>query len=78
MDLGSERIQLKNDRMVLYFISDPDSSYYQSPAFLSVLQYVQKNPRRCNMKEANKKLTLSFGNVSSVSKALEILEGIGA
>ncbi|MFH0761301.1 MAG: transcription-repair coupling factor [Bacteroidota bacterium] len=76
MDLGIERIQLKNDRMVLYFISDPESSYYQSPSFLSVLQYIQKNPRRCNMKEANKKLTLSFGNVSSVSKAVEILEGI--
>jgi transcription-repair coupling factor (superfamily II helicase) len=78
MELGIERIQLKNDRMVLYFISDPDSSYYQSPAFLSVLQYVQKNPRRCTMKEANKKLTLSFGNVASVSKAVELLEGMGA
>jgi len=77
MDLGIERIQLKNDRMVLYFISDPDSDYYRSPIFSAVLDYVQQNPRRCQMKESINKLTLSFGNIRSVSQAVEILEGMG-
>ena len=77
MDLGIERIQLKNDRMVLYFISDPDSDYYRSPVFSAVLDYVQQNPGRCQMKESINKLTLSFGNIRSVSQAVEILEGMG-
>ncbi|MFO7615960.1 MAG: transcription-repair coupling factor [Bacteroidales bacterium] len=75
MKYGIERIQLKNDRMVLYFISDPESNFYQSGEFTAVLNYVQKNPKRCHMKEINGKLTLSFGNVRSVSKALELLGG---
>jgi len=75
MQYGIERIQLKNDRMVLYFVSDPESRFYQSPEFTAVLLYVQKNSKRCHMKEVNQKLTLSFGNVKSVSKALELLQG---
>jgi len=76
MDLGVERIQLKNDRMVLYFISNPESPFYQSPGFSAVLQFVQFNTKRCNMKELNGKLTLSFGNVGTVSKALDLISQI--
>jgi transcription-repair coupling factor (superfamily II helicase) len=76
MDIGVERIQLKNDRMVLYFISNQESPFYQSPEFSAVLQFVQFNSKRCNMKELNGKLTLSFGNVGNVSKALELISQI--
>jgi transcription-repair coupling factor (superfamily II helicase) len=77
MEFGIERIMLKNDRMVLYFISNQDSPFYQSAEFSQVLQYVQKNSKRCLMKEVNGKLTLSFGNIGSVRKAVELITGIG-
>ena len=73
MGLGIERIMLKSDKMVLYFVSDPESSYYQSAIFAKVLEFVQKHPRRCRMKEANNKLTLAFEQVTTVEKATKIL-----
>jgi transcription-repair coupling factor (superfamily II helicase) len=75
-EIGIERIQLKNNRMVCYFISNQNSPYYQSPEFSRVLQYVQKNPRICRMKETGGKLTLSFEGIKSVKRALDILHGI--
>lgn len=74
-NLGVERIMLKNQRMVLYFVSNQQSPFYSSPIFVKVLEYVQKNPKRCQMREANGKLTLSFDRIDRVSKALEVLSG---
>ncbi|MBT8259433.1 MAG: transcription-repair coupling factor, partial [Bacteroidia bacterium] len=49
--LGLEKLVLKDDKMVGYFIKDQDSPFYQSPAFTKVLKYVQNNPSACRMKE---------------------------
>lgn len=75
-ELGIERIQLKNSRMVCYFVSNQNSPYYQSPEFSRVLQFVQKNPRSCHMKEAGGKLTMSFEGIKEVRRGLEILRQI--
>jgi transcription-repair coupling factor (superfamily II helicase) len=72
-ELGIERIQLKNNRMVCYFISNQNSPYYQSDEFSRVLGFVQKNSRSCLMKEAAGKLTLSFDGIRSVRQALDTL-----
>ena len=70
MRLGIERIMMKNQKLVLYFISNMDSPFFNSPAFSQVLNYVQNNPRRCQMREKNGKLTLSFERIPSVKQAL--------
>ena len=75
-EIGIERIQLKNSRMVCYFISNQNSSYYQSPEFSRVLQFVQRSPKSCHMKEASGKLTLSFEGIRAVKRALDILKSI--
>ncbi len=76
LQLGIERIMLKNKKMVLYFVSNQESSYYNSPTFVRILEFVQKHPRHCQMREKNEKLTLSFERIMSVSKALEILRAL--
>lgn len=76
MHIGFEKLFLKNNRMVGYFIPKQDSPYYQSEAFTKVLKYVQQNPRLCKMKESNGKLTLSFENIRSVDAAIEALRPI--
>jgi len=77
IQLGMEKIILKNKKMICQFISDPQSSFYQSPVFVKVLRYVQANPQICRMKEGNNRLSLTFEKVKSVKKAKEILEGVG-
>jgi transcription-repair coupling factor (superfamily II helicase) len=74
--LGMEKIILKNQKMVCHFISDPQSIFYQSPAFSQVLKYVQTHHQNCRMKEGNNRLSLTFDKVKSVKKAKELLEEI--
>ena len=71
--IAIEKLVLKRGKMICYFVGDPESSFYQSPQFLQILQYVQKNPSRCRMKEGSKRLSLSFERVKSVSDALKII-----
>ena len=74
--LGIEKITLKNNIMINYFIANQNSLYYQSPIFTQVLNFVQQNPRSCAMKESQGKLTLTFRNVSSIQDAMAILTSI--
>jgi transcription-repair coupling factor (superfamily II helicase) len=76
MDIGFEKLILKNGRLIGYFISNQESPYYQSEIFTTVLQFVQFNSRTCKMKENNKKLTLSFDNVSSIDDAIAVLSKV--
>ena len=78
--LGIEKLVLKQGKMVAYFVSDQQSEYYTSNQFHKVLQFVQKNGNLCRMKEKETKnglrLLLTFENVKSVKRALELIEMI--
>ncbi len=77
IQLGMEKIILKNRKMICQFISDPQSPFYQSPVFGKVLHYVQTHPQTCRIKEGNNRLSLRFEKVKSVRQAREILQGVG-
>ena len=76
-NIGLEKIVMKQNRLIGYFISDQNSSFYQSPQFTKVLQFVQTNKTLCKMKEKQTKnglrLLLTFENIKSTKKALEVL-----
>ena len=74
--LGIEKIMLKQQKMFLYFVSNPDSPYYQSEAFGKILNYVGQHPRQCNFREVNAKRSVVIADVSSVASALSICRDI--
>ncbi len=78
--LGFERLILKQSKIIGYFVSDQESSYYQTSVFTKVLRFVQLNTEICTMKEKETKsglrLLLTFENITSVNKALEMLRKI--
>ncbi len=76
IQLGMEKIILKNGRMICYFISDQKSPFYQSPMFGKLLQYVQQHAKNCRMKEDGQKLSLTFPKVESIVLAKQILREI--
>ncbi len=76
MEIGFERLVLKNNRMSGYFIQKQNSPYYQSETFTKVLKFVQENGRICKMKENNNKLSLSFENIKSIDVAMAVLQSI--
>ena len=71
--LGCEKIMLKQGRMFLYFVSNPDSPYYQSEAFGRVLDYAGKNIRRCSLREQNGKRSMVISDVPTVKDAVQVL-----
>ncbi|MCL4139776.1 UNVERIFIED_CONTAM: hypothetical protein GTU68_055655 [Idotea baltica] len=79
-NIGFERLILKKKRMIGYFISDTQSSYYQTEMFTKVLQFVQKNPTTSVMKEKETRnglrLLLTFIRIDSIEKALEVLRKV--
>lgn len=75
--IGLEKVILKKQKFIGYFLSDQQSPFYQSPEFTKVLQYVQSHPNRCQLKEKQTRLGLRlllvFEGVTSVSNAIEVL-----
>ncbi len=74
--LGFERIVLKNQKLIAYFISNQDSPYYKSEIFSNILSFVQKNPDSISLKEINNKLTLTLENIDNISEAAGFLKTI--
>ncbi len=76
--LGIEKVFLKGGRMTLFFVTNPDSPYYRSPAFGKVISYLMQYPRRCDLREQNGKRSLLVHDVSRVEEALHVLGEIAA
>jgi len=78
--LGIEKLIMKQGKMICYFVSDQQSDYYTSSQFHKVLQFVQKQPALSRMKEKQTpnglRLLLTFENVKSIRRALELIEMI--
>ncbi|MDT0294199.1 transcription-repair coupling factor [Mesonia ostreae] len=76
--IGIEKIILKKGKMVGYFIADQQSAFYQTTTFTRVLQFVQSHPQQCIMKEKETRkglrLLLTFDKVTTVERALEVLQ----
>ncbi|MEM6514963.1 MAG: transcription-repair coupling factor [Bacteroidota bacterium] len=79
-NIGLEKVVLKQNRFIGYFINDQNSKFYQSDSFSKVLQYIQKRPKDCKMKEKKTRnglrLLLTFENIKTVHQALERLKEI--
>lgn len=75
---GIEKLLLKQNKMICYFVADQQSDYYQSQQFGKILQFVQLYPKLGELKEKNTKnglrLMYTFDHIKSVDKALEILQ----
>jgi transcription-repair coupling factor (superfamily II helicase) len=71
--LGFEKIVIRNETMIIHFISNQMSPYYRSTLFTGILGVIQHH-KEMKMKEHKDKLTLSLRNISSIDKALAVLE----
>ena len=78
--LGFEKLVMKQNKTIGYFIKDQQSSFYQSSNFTKILSYVQSHSSTCKMKEKETRqglrLLLIFDKVKSVEEALKVLQPI--
>jgi transcription-repair coupling factor (superfamily II helicase) len=74
--LGFEKLVIKNQKMICYFIQNPQSDYFQSPFFTKVLAFVQNHPHEVTLAEKFGKLRLSFKNIDSLKFARKRLSAL--
>jgi len=78
--IGIEKLVMKQDKMVGYFIADQQSEFYNSSRFTNVLRFVQQHGNICKIKEKETKnglrLLLTFEHVKSITKVLELMQMI--
>lgn len=71
--LGIEKLVMKNGVMILFFINDNNSKYFQSEAFDKIISYVYHNSRICEIRENSGKKSIKIKTVNSVAKATNVL-----
>ena len=72
IELGFEKIILKNGILIAYFVNNQLSGYYSSGKFSSILQFLQKQQKRFRIKEQKEKLYITVESVKSVEQAYNI------
>ncbi|MCR4959197.1 MAG: transcription-repair coupling factor [Prevotella sp.] len=82
-ELGCEKIMLKQGRMFLYFVQNPESPYYQSEAFDHVIDYATHEVLRCKMREMpapsgqrGMRRSMVIADVPTVEEAVRVLQTI--
>ena len=74
--LGIERIVFKEKCLLLYFVSNQESAFYQSPIFTRIIGWIHSNPRRVQLKETKGKLCLSSKHATSIQDIYDMLEAM--
>jgi transcription-repair coupling factor (superfamily II helicase) len=74
--IGIEKILLKNNLLIAYFVSDPNSQFYHSSLFVSIMNFVNRKQKQMNMKQKASRLSLTINNISSVKGGIRVLSEI--
>lgn len=75
MDLGFEKLMLKNGKMLCYFVSNGNSPYYKSSQFGNILVRIQ-HKRNCQLKQINGKPGLVVDKIINTNDALLFLDSL--
>lgn len=71
--LGFEKIKIKNGVLLLYFISDQQSSYFNSIIFGNITKYLQTRSH-FRLREKDNRLYIATSNIKTVKQAAKILQ----
>ena len=74
VQLGLEKIILKQDKMLCYFISDKEAAFFDSDIFGKLILSIQNQPKLARMQEHGGKLRLIIEDVSTIKKAIAVLD----
>lgn len=76
VELGFEKLILKNEQMRLYFVSDPESPYFESETFNHILSYIQTGTNKARLKQVGKNFMLVVEKMKNMSDVKNFLEAV--
>ncbi|NQV02596.1 MAG: hypothetical protein HQ542_08125, partial [Bacteroidia bacterium] len=71
--LGFEKLVLRKGGLAAFFLSDPESGFYQSEQFSAIIEFIKTHPVGCIMKQERDRLSLVFREVEGIEAALSKL-----
>ncbi|MEL6853195.1 MAG: transcription-repair coupling factor, partial [Bacteroidota bacterium] len=71
--IGIERVTLRGGMLRFYFVANQESSFFQSPIFTRVIEYVTTFPARVKIKETPKFLYLTYPEVKEIKRVLLLI-----
>lgn len=72
--LGFEKMLLKDQTLRCYFINKPDSPYFESEIFHSILQYIQTQTNKARLKQTGKLFLLVIDDIRNMQQMLKVLQ----
>jgi len=74
VELGFERMTLKQKTLRCYFVNNPDSSYFHSATFNAILLHLQTKTNKSHLKQVGKNFMLVTEHVHEMKQLQTILE----
>ena len=73
VELGFEKMFLKSETLKCFFVSNPDSPYFQSETFKGVLQFLQTGTNKARLKQVGKNGIFVVEDVKDMSALFRFL-----
>ena len=74
--LGMERVKVKNGLMIVQFVGEQNSPYYQSDVFLKLLESITANPAKFVLRQNNNRLAMTVRDIKDIDEAYRTLKSL--
>lgn len=68
VELGFEKMSLKDDILRCYFINRPDSPYFESQTFQQILSFIQTGTNKAKLKQSGRLFSMIVSEVKSMEQ----------
>ena len=74
VELGFERMTLKQDTLRCYFVNNPESPYFESRTFKAILEFIQTATNKGRLKQVGKNFMMVFEDMSDMEAVHTLLK----
>ena len=74
VELGFEKMLLKDETLKCYFVNKPDSPYFESATFHNILSFIQTQTNKAKLKQVGKMFMLVIDDIDNMQQILQLLE----
>ena len=78
VELGFEKMLLKNENLKCFFVSNPESPYFQSETFTGILKFIQTKTNKARLKQLGRNGILIVENIKTMNELYEFLNRMEA
>jgi transcription-repair coupling factor (superfamily II helicase) len=76
VDLGFEKMSLKDNTLRCFFINRPDSPYFESDTFKKILDFLQTGTNKAKLKQTGRLFLLVVTDVKNMEEVYRFLKGM--